>query len=76
MNRHKKWLITPAVAIPIALFAAAPASAGGNPPFESCGLGKTLAHAAIANQTSPGATEFSRLSPLAGWLYRSGLGAH
>ena len=44
---------------------AAPASAdkGGTPPLSSCGLGRTTAHDAIEDQTSPGATEASHVKP-------------
>ena len=44
---------------------AAPASAdkGGNPPFASCGIGRDIAHEAIADTTSPGATEASHVKP-------------
>ena len=44
---------------------AAPASAGkgGIPAPASCGLGKVNAHDAIADPTSPGATEASHVKP-------------
>jgi hypothetical protein len=53
------------IAVAAALFAAAPASAGqgGSPNPGSCGLGKTAAHSAIQDQTSPGATEESHVKP-------------
>lgn len=65
INRRRKWLIPPAVAVAIALFAATPASAGqgGNPAPGSCGLGKPGAKAAIADPTSPGATENAHIKP-------------
>jgi hypothetical protein len=65
MNRSKKWLIPPAVAVATALFAAAPASAGqgGNPTLGSCGLGKPGAKEAITDPTSPGATENALIKP-------------
>ena len=39
------------------------AGKGGAPNPDSCGLGKEAAHTAIADQTSPGATEFARFPP-------------
>jgi hypothetical protein len=65
MNRCKKRLIAPAVALAVGLFAAAPASAGqgGVPTDGSCGLGKAGAHSAIQDQTSPGATENAHIKP-------------
>jgi hypothetical protein len=65
MNRRKRWLIPPAVAVAMALSAAAPASAGqgGNPTPGSCGLGTPGAKAAIADPTSPGATENALIKP-------------
>jgi hypothetical protein len=64
MNRFKKALAVP-VAIVVVLVAAAPASAGqgGHPTEGSCGIGSTIAHEAIANQTGPGASEDARVSP-------------
>jgi hypothetical protein len=64
-NSRKKWLIAPVVAVVAALCAAAPASAGqgGNPTDGSCGLGKPGAQVAIADPTSPGATENALIKP-------------
>ena len=66
MKHRRKLLMPPAIAVAAALFAAAPASAGqgGNPTSGSCGLGKEGAFGAIQDQTSPGATEAARESPL------------
>jgi hypothetical protein len=65
MNRCKKLLMAPVIAVVVVLFAAGPASAGqgGNPTEASCGLGKSTAHSAIQDQTSPGATEASHVKP-------------
>ena len=59
MKRSKRLLIPPVLAVTVALAAAAPAFAGkgGDPAPGSCGLGKGGAHDAIADTTSPGATE-------------------
>jgi len=65
MSRRNKSLI-PAATVAVALvFAATPASAGqgGTPTEGSCGLGKSVAHGAIQDQTSPGATEAARTPP-------------
>jgi hypothetical protein len=65
MKHFKKALAAP-VAIVVILVAAAPASAGqgGNPTEGSCGLGSTVAHEAIANQTGgPGASEDALVPP-------------
>jgi hypothetical protein len=40
------------------------AGEGGAPDLDSCGLGKDTAQAAIADQTSPGASEVARFPPL------------
>jgi hypothetical protein len=54
-----------AVSVGLGVFAAAPAFAGqgGTPTPGSCGLGKPGAHTAIADPTSPGATENSHIKP-------------
>jgi hypothetical protein len=64
-NHLKKARVVATLAAAVALTAAAPVSAGkgGNPAAGSCGLGKPTAHEAIADPTSPGATEASRVPP-------------
>jgi hypothetical protein len=65
MNRFKRLYVLVAVSVAFALLAVAPAAAapGGNPPFESCGLGKPVAHEAIEGDTAPGASEAARVPP-------------
>ena len=65
MKRSKRLLIPPVLAVTVALAAAAPAFAGkgGDPAPGSCGLGKGGAHDAIADTTSPGATENALFPP-------------
>jgi hypothetical protein len=61
----KRGLIGLAVAAALTMAVAGGASAdkGGEAHEGSCGLGKGGAHEAIADQTSPGATEFARFPP-------------
>lgn len=65
MTSRKTTLASLAVASAVGLFGAAPALAGqgGNPTPASCGLGKPGAQEAVADSTSPGATENARISP-------------
>jgi hypothetical protein len=65
INRCKRLLVPPAVAVAVTVFAAAPASAskGGSPAPGSCGLGTPGAYVALQDQTSPGATENALISP-------------
>jgi hypothetical protein len=65
MNRRRKLLIAPVVAVAAALLGGAPASAdkGGTPAQGSCGLGKQAAHDAIALRDGPGASEFATFPP-------------
>ena len=65
VNHLKKARAVGTLAVAVALFAAAPVSAkpGGNPATGSCGLGKGVAHEAIADQTGPGASEAARFPP-------------
>ena len=53
------------IAVALVLLAAIPASAdkGGAPRDGSCGLGKSNAHGAIADQTGPGASEAATFPP-------------
>jgi hypothetical protein len=53
------------IAVALVLLAAIPASAdkGGTPRDGSCGLGKSNAHEAIADQTGPGASEAATFPP-------------
>jgi hypothetical protein len=64
-NHLKKARAVATLAAAVALFAAAPVSAsqGGNPTPGSCGLGNATAHAAIADQTGPGASEDALVPP-------------
>lgn len=65
MKRSKRLLIPPVLAVTVALAAAAPAFAGkgGEATDGSCGLGKGGAQDAIADTTSPGATENALFPP-------------
>jgi hypothetical protein len=47
----------------LAIAATAPVAAA-QPPPGSCGLGRELAHEAIADPTGPGASEVATISPL------------
>ena len=65
MRRIRIAVATVMVAAGLLTALAAPASAGqgGIPAPNSCGLGRGSAHDAIADQTSPGATEASHVKP-------------
>ena len=65
MKRVKELFALFVIAVALALLAAVPASAGqgGTPTAGSCGLGKSVAHEAIENQTGPGASEDATVPP-------------
>ena len=65
MRKIRIAVATVMVAAGLLTALAAPTSAdvGGHPADGSCGLGKTVAHDAIADPTSPGATEDSHVKP-------------
>jgi hypothetical protein len=65
MRKIRIAVATVMVAAGLLTALAAPASAGqgGDPADGSCGLGKSVAHDAIADTTSPGATEASHVKP-------------
>ena len=51
------------VVVMLAIGTPAYAAKGGNPNEASCGLGRDLAQAGIANQAGPGASEEARVPP-------------
>jgi hypothetical protein len=65
MTRMRRLLLAATTATLIALGTAGPALAekGGSPNPDSCGVGREGAQTAIADPTSPGATEFAKFPP-------------
>ena len=66
MDRLKCSLVATVLAVAVSVVAAGPAfaGAGGVPTKGACGRGKTTAHDAIQDPTSPGATEAAKVNPV------------
>jgi hypothetical protein len=66
MKRFKELFVLLVIAVAVALLAAIPASAGqgGTPTDGACGIGKSLAQDAVADQAAgPGASEVATVPP-------------